>query len=421
MQKPISTPLHAPIPAEHFGNRSVHIIDLSPARAAAGPLWNELSEAVCGKFEAIIHARMTPDCYFEKLDETRYLAVTPHLQGDSGTVFVIRLAREFEAALYGTCALDRVQIEIAEPDGAENIKGQPIRAEILARLADKAQSEELHSSEGRRRSKRVPAGESATAPPERIRRSAVSVTHRFEPIWDVRHQVISTYLCVPEAIFCEDAPSEMLRMKDLTLRERITVELACLKRGVGQLSKLQKDGERFLLGIPLSFETLCAPVGRTEFVLTCRGLPGTYRQYLMFLLTDVPLGVTQSRLADLAMTLRPFGHIVAGVASGCRNFNAYFGSGISGIFLDASKETNAPTKIGDDITRLGNASRMSYLPAMILNVEDTRTLGLATAADFRLLHGRVVGPPLQAPRGMARLPTDAVLQEALGAGSEAWL
>ena len=122
-----------------------------------------------------------------------------------------------------------------------------------------------------------------------------------------------------------------------------------------------------------------------EFAGTCRGLPVAYRQYLIFLLTDVPLGVTQSRLTDLAMIMRPFGRIIATVASGCRNFHAYEGNGFCALALDMARTNGDSERTRADIVHVGAIGRGTQFGAMIMNVEDPNSLhgdgrGLSSAA-----------------------------------------
>ncbi|MEJ0041308.1 MAG: hypothetical protein WDM81_03460 [Rhizomicrobium sp.] len=60
-------------------------------------------------------------------------------------------------------------------------------------------------------------------------RSELEIVHQFEPVWDAKNEVISTYLCTPESIECRDAPGEMVTMAELTQNERAMAELSCLR------------------------------------------------------------------------------------------------------------------------------------------------------------------------------------------------
>ncbi len=401
------TAIEAEIPPELFERGNVHVIDLCAIKSASGPLWSEIGGSICSRLETILCLRLEEPSWFEKATETRYVVVTPRAEGDDGAIFAFRIVCELQEALNGRCDFDQMHIEAAVADGPNSIKSTRIRSEQLALLAERSQIFEGTSPHRRRR--RVSTRAKSAG---RIvkRRSGLRVTHQFEPVWDARHEVVSTYLCTPASIASsDDASDETVPLSELTAGERTMVELSCLKTGVGHLSRHLESGDRFLLGVALSFETLCTPSGRMEFGGTCRGLPEIYRPYIMFLLTDIPLGVTQSRMADLAMIVRPFGHVVASVPSGCRNFSAYEGNGFSAIALDLAKAAGDPARMRTDLTHVGRAGRTRRLGPVILNIANAATLALAVGADFQFLHGAAVAPPAPKPRRMARLSAGALV------------
>ncbi|HEX4296152.1 MAG TPA: hypothetical protein VHZ29_18595 [Rhizomicrobium sp.] len=409
------TAIEADIPPELFERGNVHVIDLCAIKSASGPLWSEIGGSICSRLEAILQVRLEEPSWFEKATETRYVIVTPRADGDDGAIFAFRIVCELQEALNGRCDFDQMHIEAASADGPGSIRSTRIRSEQLALLAERSQIFEGTWPHRRRRRVNVRGTKSAG----RIikRRSGLRVTHQFEPIWDARHEVVSTYLCTPSNIASADETSdEPVPLSELTAGERTMVELSCLKTGVGHLSRHLESGDRFLLGVSLSFETLCTPSGRMEFGGTCRGLPEIYRPYIMFLLTDIPLGVTQSRMADLAMIVRPFGHVVASVPSGCRNFSAYEGNGFSAIALDLAKEPIDPARMRTDLTHVGRAGRTRRLGPVILNIATPATLALAVGADFQFLHGAAIAPPAPKPRRMARLPVGALVPASAESG-----
>jgi hypothetical protein len=403
------TLIETAIAPDLFEHGNVHVVDLCAIKAASGPLWSEIGGSICNRLESILRQRLTEPCWFEKATETRYVVVTPEAEGDDGAVTAFRIVCELQEALNGRCDFDQMHIEAATGNGntPSSLRSTRIRAEQLAALAERSQIFESDGTHSRRR-RRVNVRAKHTGRMIR-RRPGLSIEHQFEPIWDARHEVVSTYLCTPGAVASSETPDEPVPFSDLTASERTTVELSCLKTGVGHLSRHLESGDRFLLGVSISFETLCTPSGRMEFGGTCRGLPEIYRPYIMFLLTDIPLGVTQSRMADLAMIVRPFGHVVATVPSGCRNFSAYEGNGFSAIALDMAREGAEPDRMRTDLAHVGRAGRTRRLGPVILNIANAQTLAMAVAADFQFLHGAAVAPPSDKPRRMSRLAAGALV------------
>ena len=409
MQKQTKTTIQSVIPAELFERRCVHVIDLAETKAASGPLWSEIGDSVCGRLESIFRLRLDASGTFEKVGETRYVIVTPSAQSEDGLIIAFRIVSELQMTLNGRCEIDQMHIEIAVADGPNSIKSSRVRVEQLVALSKKHTFSESSRADPHRR----------TAHSKNFSADFL-ITHQFEPIWDARHQVVSTYLCTAAEISSSSAGGTVLQLADLAPSERTIVELSCLRTGVGKLSRCLETGDRFLLGIRISFETLCSPAGRMEFSGTCRGLPALYRPYIMFLLVDVPLGVTQSRLADLSTILRPFGHVVASVAPGCRNFSAYDCNRFSALVIDLAQEDGDLSRMRNDILQVGRAGQSSQLGPMILNITDPQTLTLANAADYQFMHGPAVTTPVQSPRRMSWLPTSTIMPAAAVGGGEDW-
>jgi hypothetical protein len=268
------TAIEAEIPPELFERGNVHVIDLCAIKSASGPLWSEIGGSICSRLESILCLRLEAPSWFEKAAETRYVVVTPRAEGDDGAIFAFRIVCELQEALNGRCDFDQMHIEAAVADSPNSIRSTRIRSEQLALLAERSQIFEAEGASPHRRRRRVHVRGAKSAGRIVKRRSGLRVTHQFEPIWDARHEVVSTYLCTPANIASSDeASDETVPLSELTAGERTMVELSCLKTGVGHLSRHLESGDRFLLGVSLSFETLCTPSGRMEFGGTCRGLP----------------------------------------------------------------------------------------------------------------------------------------------------
>ena len=408
MQREIVTAIETEIAPELFERRCVHVLDLCIVRSSAGPLWDEIGGSIRARLESILQTRLSPESFYERASDTRYVIVTPQAQNDDGAIAALRIASELEATLNGRCDLDRIHIEEAKFKEQGKIKSHRIWPEQLSLLAQRGQIFDAGdpSQAGQGLSGRADRRRQAKRPSKR--HSGLEIVHQFEPVWDAKNEVISTYLCTPQSIESRDAPGEKVKLAELTQGERTMAELSCLRSGVGQLSRSLESGDRFLLGVPISFETLCTPSGRAEFGRTCRGLPAFYRPYIMFLLTDLPVGVTQSRMTDLAMIIRPFGHVIASVSGACRNFSAYDGNGFTAFAFDPSKETGGADLTHARIRRVGRAGQANRLGPMIVNVSDAQTLAIAIASDYQLLHGAAVAPPVKVPRRMTRLAADSL-------------
>ncbi len=394
------------VPSEEMPAGCAHIVDLCTVRIAMGALWSTMQDGVRGRLQRIMAQRLDASDHFRRLDHERYLAITPSAGEHESATLMLRVMSEFFLTLNGSCELEEIRIAAAEPDGAGGIKDTPLPAAELARLVERAGLPGIVLPRPLRGLLPQPDKDAPVEPA--LRRAPLQVSHHFEPLWDAPNEAVTTYMCAPERIACAEAPDVRLRPDELTVRERSMLEMAGLMKGVGYLSRFVEAGDRFLLCLPFSFETLSSPYGRMEFVRTCRGLPVAYRQYLLFLLADVPLGVTHSRMGELALVLKPYGRIVAAVPGGCRSFAAYNGHGFAGLALDLSKASEDSDRNRADIACIGSAAQGMGCGATVLNLDDAQLLPAVNAADFRFLHGKIVAPPQAEPKRMSRLETGAI-------------
>lgn len=275
---------------ELIKRRCAHVIDLGALRASVGPLWESIEEAVQSRMATVMSRRLSiADCY-EKLDDTHYLIISPSAEMEDGALLAVRVACEFLKSLEDKCDVSNLRIDVVERITSDGMQSTPIHMDRLARLVEQAQVTDVIFPPHLRRARAAKPIENDSGRPAR---GMLRPSYRFEPIWDAHKEAITTCLCVPDEIVCANSNLQVsLNVKEVTLRERTNLEVRGILTGTQQLSKKFELGDRFILGIPVSFDTLCSSFGRSELIAVCRGLPNVYRQYLSFFLTDVPLGAS---------------------------------------------------------------------------------------------------------------------------------
>ncbi|WP_043949304.1 hypothetical protein [Candidatus Phaeomarinobacter ectocarpi] len=135
----------------------------------------------------------------------------------------------------------------------------------------------------------------------------------FLPVWDARHEVLSTY-CV--GIWEGKNPSSQhelhtqFRMDDTDAR-MVAYDTAALKAGVMALEKLEKRGRSALIIAPLSHTTLQSVSGRAAYAEAARLIPKRLRKFMGIRLLDIPIDKSPHVLEDQLATLKGFfGNIV---------------------------------------------------------------------------------------------------------------
>ncbi|MEJ0041309.1 MAG: hypothetical protein WDM81_03465 [Rhizomicrobium sp.] len=96
MQREIETTVRKPIAPELFERRCVHVLDLCIVRSSSGPLWDDIGGSIRARLEGTLRARLSPECSYERVSDTRYVIITPLTQNDGGAIAVLRIAVELE-------------------------------------------------------------------------------------------------------------------------------------------------------------------------------------------------------------------------------------------------------------------------------------------------------------------------------------
>jgi hypothetical protein len=397
---------------------SVNVISLSAIRQEAGGRWTRIRDGVYARLEFLLRQKLGATDFFARLGEEAYLVTMPSTDPEDVNVVCLRVAYDLYNSFLGQCSASDLIICNASSGGENMLLLAPLPAERIVTLADKAGIRELtmakdghapptHAGEGGGNKSAVGAVE---ATPGTRKTSSLTVHYQYAPVWSVPNNAITTYVCEPKTIRTTAAPHKLLSLAQLGPRERIEVELSCLAEGVMQLARHARQGERFLLGVMVSFEALGSPAGRMEFLSTCRALASEHRQYLDFTLTGVPQGVAQTRLNNLVNTLRPFGRTMSATAApGTRDYAPYQGLGLRAIGLHTDECPNGLRK--GDAMQLARAAKVLKLGTFLYGVNQLNMLKIAHAAEIQQLAGPAIAPPSEEPHKMSRLTWGQVLSE----------
>ncbi len=397
----------------------VNVIALDALRQQAGSRWARIRDGVYARMEMLLRQKLGPTDFFARINENAYLVTMPSTDPEDVNVVCLRVAHDLYTSFLGQCDIGNIHVSTASDAGENTLALHPLPIERLAVLAEKAGIQDFNLPQHLRKTgldgdlsspadrSVISSGDAALPTPTA---SSLIVEHHYVPVWSVPSGVITTYVCEPKSITTAQVPQRYLTPAQLTAKERAHVELSCLRVGVAQLAKQLRRGDRFLLGVMVSFDVLGSPAGRMELLSTCHDLSSEYRQYIEFTLTGVPHGVAQTRLNDLANTLRPFARgVSATVAPGSRDFIAYGGIGLRAIGIAKREFANRQDFQHEDLAHLANAAKLMKLGTFVADVKNIGTLKPAYNANIQQLSGPAIAPVCDEPHGMYRLTWEDVL------------
>lgn len=400
----------------------VNVISLADIRDEAGARWARMRDGVYDRIEALLRQRLGPADFFARIDETKYLVTMPSSEPEDVNVVCLKVAYELTSNLLGQCNINQIQVSKAVNAGENQMSLLQLPTERLAILAEKAGLEDGKTvvspvpPTAQRQLSLLglkpddPFSKAVTNQTFNVVEGAeehtktLTIVHQFVPLWSALNNAITTYICEPRQIMSLDIPRRAITVPQLTLKERIRIEIATLREGMAKLASHIESGNRFILGVQVSFDVLGAPAGRMEYLNECRNFSSDYRSYLDFILTDVPGGIPHTRLNDLANTLRPFARSVsATVSPDARSLAAYQGIGLRSIGFARHEFTHEHQIKTADIQGLVLSAKTMRLGTFLLGVRQFDVLKSAYETGVQMLSGQAVAAASPEPKGMTRL------------------
>jgi hypothetical protein len=374
----------------------LQVLGLDNIREQLGLRWEVVSTKVHGIVERIIKKRLTPvDLYLRYGDEAypAYVILFGNLKKAEAQIKCALIAEEIAREILGSDASsDAVEVKtvVATVDGAlvaEDVDALDAVGRILEQEADKLEAEAANPAQ-------AATNWTAAAPASPVPQD---LGFAYQPVWDVRRNVILTFRCVPVHRTAKQAAIgyDVLGAGQPTAEAYAELDLRVLEHITSDYRLLRQQGQRRLLACGVHFQTLANRQGRPKYLNICRDLPEDVRRDVVFELTGLPAGVVQLRLSELVQCLRPYCrevHVVMG--PGPAGLEIFRNLGIAAVGLDVTKSRHSE---GDLITAMnrfvGKASELKF--STFIRGLGTKSLTLAAVgAGFDYIDGDGVFPAI---------------------------
>lgn len=350
-----------------------------------------------------------PDDAYVRLDTLTYLVLFSRTPAATANAAAGRIATEIAEQLLGTSwepeQLTLLTVFGRIPDGLE-ARSIPIPGPRSGSLLDSI----LRSAEA---GEKLGSGREASADdPFR------ETTLVYRPMWDVQLGVLSTYLAVPAQRTASGelraGTSEMMTAGDAELTARL--DAVVVGRVAAELEESVAAGRKFLVGIPVHFDTLAARGSRTEFLAACDAIPLAARRLVIFELLNVPVGVPVGRLQTISSLLKSRARsVIVCVPLQTNDFSSFSEAGVLSVGADVAQDGGAERTIIAQMQRFVAAAEKAKLHPFIHGLRTTSLTSSAVAAGFRYVDGNSVRSLIDAPQELRRYqPADLYMKLAQG-------
>lgn len=377
-----------------------------------GPRWKSAAEKAESIAAQTIERHLSlPDDAYVRLDTLTYLVLFSRTPAATANAAAARIATEIAEQLLGSSSepelLNLLTVFGRIPDGLE-ARSIPIASPRSGSLLDQI----LKSAEAGE--KAGAAGADAGGDPLR------DTTVVYRPMWDVQLGVLSTYLAVPSRRIATGelraGMSEVLAAGDAELTARL--DAIVVARVASELEASIAAGRKFLVGIPVHFDTLAARGSRTEFLAACEAIPLAARRLVIFELLGTPAGAPVGRLQTICSLLKSRARsVIACMPLQTTDVSSFGEAGVLSVGTDIAQDSGTERGIIVQMQRFVSAAEKAKLHPFVHGLRTTSLTSSAVAAGFRYVDGNSVRSLVDAPQELRRYrPAD--LYQRLAEGRE---
>lgn len=375
----------------------LHLIGLTTLKERLGPRWGRLSERIHQFAERMIERHVGPGDVWFRYGEEDYVIVFVSLDKMAAQLVCAKIVQELHTLLLGEADAHAISVytAVAEIDGQISIEDVTL-AQLLERTVAQSRTDAMQDP-----GSAVPAPRSGV-PPQALAREAVNLL--YAPVWDVRHQVITTYICRPNRRrrYGSDLWGYDVLGDSADEQAILELDLDTLLRSIEMLDDLYRNMFRMVLSLPVHFETLAVAARRRTYVEACRTIPDHLRPLVAFELMELPSGIPTGRLGELTSAVSSFSRaILAHTSIDSADLATFAAGGVRAAGVAAPAHMPEPRSIAL-ITRFSQMAEKAGIKSFVERVASPALASAAAGAGIAYLIGPLVGGWLEVPETMAR-------------------
>lgn len=385
---------------------TIQLIGLTRVRATLGAKWEIQSERIFHLIESVLRRRLdVTDAYFRVNDEN-YLVLFTRLQKREGQFKAQAISQEIEKLLLGeTSGGDGIQVAsaVVEIDRALVMEKIGSLDELLHHVreglnpaspdrSNPTDADPIHVPE-------LSDDFSNLFPritvEEYLRRFRVV----FRPMYNLRKRRFGSFLAVAQSMdtglpIMADVDPMLARPEELPgAADRFVLGAAILG-----LQRMLTGGIRAKVVIPVSFETIATARSREAYFIRLRNLPAGIRQYVTFMIVEVPADIPRGRLAEVIAYLHPisrmrFPHLPLDI----RRVDAFAGTGCFAFSTEAPVLPAAAGNLLGMLTAFAKRATLQGGLSVLGNVNSIGLLQTGVTAGFAVVWGDAICGTVDTP------------------------
>ncbi|MEZ5758995.1 MAG: hypothetical protein R3D86_12315 [Emcibacteraceae bacterium] len=240
----------------------------------------------------------------------------------------------------------------------------------------------------------------------------------FRPIWDVKHEAITTFIVKPYlgSINKSISHPERLRIgydvlgKFYSKDEKLDLDYTVLNQAINTLKNLDVTNYRPILNIPVSYETVYNMDMLMKYTSYCSRITPDIGKYIVFYLVGFPEGIPTVKLNFIVSSLKRYGRAVMLNSTSCElHLEKYKYSGIKVIGVKLHELASRREIAWEKLPVFVEKCHQYSIKLAVLDVDTLGDLLLAKTNDVDYFGGLVIGDYKIRCGPMQRLPWKQIL------------
>lgn len=381
----------------------VNIICIAPVRDKLADRWERSRDNIYERIEKQLARQLGPADYQTRITETDYLLSFSGDTRQSAQLRCMRILQELLELFLGQFTLEQIDIRAVTKRQGDQLVAEAVDIAALHRMASTGSASAKPAT--------APLGQPVKVAPKlsidpiRVGNRTLHLDFEFRPIWDLRHDAISSFSlnAIPETDQSRSLGEARADRSQLNPDELTAIDLASVKHGLETLTYLFQKQSRFILHLPCSYETLASSRARPQFLNAIKSFAPELRRYIAFELQDLPSGVPQSRLSALVTMLNPFGRgVIASIRAQRAGSMSLRGCGLLGTAVELEPVGVPESEI---FVRIGTFRERAHMAGDQLIAYGVNTRSLVMGCwSMGLTHvsGEAIAPACTMPYQMSR-------------------
>lgn len=380
----------------------VNIVGIAPVRDKLADRWERSRDNIYERIEKQLSRQLGAADYQTRITETDYLFSFSGDTRQSAQLRCMRILQELLELFLGQFTLEQIDIRAVTKRQGDQIIAETVDIAALHRMASAGAAAPRPAA---------PLGQAVKVAPKlsidpiRVGNRTLHLDFEFRPLWDLRHDAISSFSlnAIPETDQSRSLGEARADRSQLNPDELTAIDLASVKHGLETLTYLFQKQNRFILHLPCSYETLASSRARPRFLDAIKSFAPELRRYIAFELHDLPSGVPQSRLSALVTMLNPFGRgVIAAIRAQRAGSMSLRGCGLLGTAVELEPAGFPESEI---FVRIGTFRERAHMAGDQLIAYGVNTRSLVMACwSMGLTHvsGEAIAPACTMPYQMSR-------------------